>query len=133
MDHNILLKKLECYGFRGITNNWFKSYLSNRKQYVSVSGVDSGFKDIKHGVPQGSVLGPILFLLYINDLKNALVYSRSFNFADDTAILYTDVNPKRLKKRVNIDLKLVLHWLRANKIHLNVAKTEVILFKQRQK
>ena len=78
-------------------------------------------------------LGPILFLIYINDLKNAIIYSRSFNFADDTAILYTDVDPRRLKKRVNIDLKLLLHWLKANKIHLNAAKTDVILFKQKQK
>ena len=87
----------------------------------------------KHGVPQGSVLGPILFLIYINDLANATIYSRSFNFADNTAILYTDDDPKRLKKRVNIDLKLLLHWLKANKIHLDVAKTEVILFKHKQK
>ena len=133
VDHKILLKKLEIYGFRGITNDWFSTYLSGRKQYVSVSGVDSNYRDIKHGVPQGSVLGPILFLIYINDLANATIYSRSFNFADDTAILYTDDDPKRLKKRVNIDLKLLLHWLKANKIHLNVAKTEVILFKHKQK
>ena len=133
VDHDILLRKLDGYGFRGITNDWFKSYLSRRKQYVSVSGTDSGFRDTKHGVPQGSVLGPILFLIYINDLKNAIIYSRSFNFADDTAILYTDVDPRRLKKRVNIDLKLLLHWLKANKIHLNAAKTDVILFKQKQK
>ena len=126
------LRKLDGYGFRGITNDWFKSYLSKRKQYVSVSGTDSGFRDTKHGVPQGSVLGPILFLIYINDLKNAIIYSRSFNFADDTAILYIDVDPRRLKKRVNIDLKL-LHRLKANKIHLNAAKTNVILFKQKQK
>ena len=133
VDHKILLKKLEIYGFRGITNDWFSTYLSGRKQYVSVSGVDSNYRDIKHGVPQGSVLGPILFLIYINDLANATIYSRPFNFADDTAILYTDDDPKRLKKRVNIDLKLLLHWLKANKIHLNVAKTEVILFKHKQK
>ena len=86
VDHKILLKKLEIYGFRGITNDWFSTYLSGRKQYVSVSGVDSNYRDIKHGVPQGSVLGPILFLIYINDLANATIYSRSFNFADDTAI-----------------------------------------------
>ena len=133
VDHKILLKKLEIYGFRGITNDWFSTYLSGRKQYVSVSGVDSNYRDIKHGVSQGSVLDPILFLIYINDLANATIYSRSFNFADDTAILYTDDDPKRLKKRVNIDLKLLLHWLKANKIHLNVAKTEVILFKHKQK
>ena len=133
VNHKILLKKLEIYGFRGITNDWFSTYLSGRKQYVSVSGVDSNYRDIKHGVPQGSVLGPILFLIYINDLANATIYSRSFNFADDTAILYTDDDPKRLKKRVNIDLKLLLHWLKAKKIHLNVAKTGVILFKHKQK
>jgi len=133
VDHSILLKKLQNYGFRGITNDWFKSYLSDRKQFVTISGHESDHKNIKHGVPQGSVLGPILFILYINDLSNAIIYSRTFNFADDTAILYSDMNPKRIKKRVNVDLKILLKWLKANKIQLNVAKTEVILFKQKQK
>ena len=133
VDHEILLKKLETYGFRGLANNWFSSYLSKRKQYVHISGKDSDYREIKHGVPQGSVLGPILFLLYINDLSNAIIYCRIYNFADDTAILYTEEDPRRLKKRVNIDLKLLLHWLKANKIHLNVAKTEVLLFKNKRK
>ena len=133
VDHNILLKKLEHYGFRGITNDWFKSYLSDRKQFVTISGHESDHKNIIHGVPQGSVLGPILFILYINDLSNAIIYSRTFNFADDTAILYSGINPKQIKKRVNIDLKILLKWLKANKIQLNIAKTEVILFKQKQK
>ena len=133
VDHEILLKKLETYGFRGLANNWFSSYLSNRKQYVHVSGEESDYREIKHGVPQGSVLGPILFLLYINDLSNAIVYCLIYNFADDTAIVYTEEDPRRLKKRVNIDLKLLLHWLKANKIHLNVAKTVVLLFKNKSK
>ena len=103
VDHKILLKKLETYGFRGLANNWFSTYLSNRKQYVHVSGKESDYREIKHGVPQGSVLGPILFLLYINDLSNAIIFCRIYNFADDTAILYTEEDPRRLKKRVNIE------------------------------
>ena len=91
------------------------------------------YKNIRHGVPQGSVLGPILFLIYINDLARAIIYSKLYNFADDTAILYSDHNPKRLKKRINIDLKLLVQWLKANRIQLNVAKTEVVLFKMVQK
>ena len=133
VDLDILLKKLKLYGFRGLTNDWFSSYLLGRKQFVSLSGENSSYKNIRHGVPQGSVLGPILFLIYINDLARAIIYSKLYNFADDTAILYSDHSPKRLKKRINIDLKLLLQWLKANRIQLNVAKTEVVLFKNKSK
>ena len=75
----------------------------------------------------------IILNLYINDLSNAIVYSLAYNFADDTAILCTEKDPRRLKKKVNIDLKLLLHWLKANKLSLNVAKTVVLLFKNKRK
>ena len=133
VDHKILIKKLDHYGFRGITNDLLKSYLSGRNQFVSISGSESLKKNIKYGVPQGSVLGPLLFIIYINDLANAINYSETFIFADDTAILYSDKSPKRIKKRVNIDLKFILKWLKANKISLNVKKTEMVLFKQSRK
>ena len=74
MDHEILLSKLEYYGIRDISNNWFKSYLSIRKQFVSINGYDSGLAEINCGVPQGSVLGPLLFLLYINDFNQAIKF-----------------------------------------------------------
>ena len=135
MDLDILLKKLQFYGFRGLTNDSFQisSYLLGRKQFVSLSGETSSYKNIRHEVPQGLVLGPIIFLIYINDQGRAIIYSKLYNFPDDTAILYSDHNPKRLKKRINIDLKLLLQWLKANRIQLNVAKTEVVLFKNKSK
>ena len=84
VDHQILLKKLEHYGIRGLANNWFKSYLLNRQQFVSINGFNSKNQIMKYGVPQGSVLGPLLFLIYINDLHKAIKFSTVHHFADDT-------------------------------------------------
>ena len=84
VDHSILLAKLEKYGIQGCSLEWFKSYLKDRKQVCSINGKKSSAKDIKYGVPQGSNLGPILFLLYINDLPNSLKTSKPSMFADDT-------------------------------------------------
>ena len=87
VDHQILLAKLNHYGIRGVSNDWFKSYLSNRNQYVSISCLHSGLTSISCGVPQGSVLGPLLFLLYINDLNQAIKFCKVHHFADDTNLL----------------------------------------------
>ena len=88
VEHDIFLSKLQHYVIRGLVNEWFKSYLSNRKQYVSINGYDSNLADVKFGVPQGSVLGPLLFLIYINDLNKALKFCKVHHFADDTNLIY---------------------------------------------
>ena len=109
-------------------NNLFKSYLSNRSQYVSIEGFDSEIKDVKCGVPQGSSLGPLLFLIYINDFRLSLDKSESGHFADDTYILYSNNNLKTIEIVVNHELNLVSKWLRLNKLSLNSEKTELIFF-----
>ena len=137
VNHEILLKKMHHYGVRGITNDWFRSYLTNRKQYVSIDGTNSDLKCNKHGVPQGSVLGPLLFLIYINDLHTCIKYSTTRHFADDTNLLYR-VNQNKPRNRnvgrnLNIDLKSLNNWLLANKISLNSTKTEIIFFRNKGK
>ena len=129
VNHDILVSKLDHYGVRETENNWFKSYLTGRSQFVSILGFDSNTKPILHGVPQGSVLGPLLFLIYINDLHFAMS-SKVFHFADDTNLLKICKSPKELQKSLNLDLKNLCTWLLANKISLNCDKTELIFFRK---
>ena len=122
VDNQILLAKLSHYGICGVSNDWFKSYLSNHSQYVSINGYDSGLAAINCGVPQGSVLGPLLFLLYINDLNQAIKFCKVHDFGDDTNLLCLGNSIKKLNKLVNADLKHLVNWLNGNKISLNVKK-----------
>ena len=133
VNHEILCKKLSYYGFRGKTNDLLKSFLSNRKQYVSINGTDSKLLDINCGVPQGSTLGPLLFLIYINDLRFSLQHSTASHFADDTCITYANKNLKNLESKINYDLKSVIEWLRANRLSLNVTKTKLLIFCSKNK
>ena len=129
VNHEILLEKLKHYGIRSKQNDWFRSFLTNRKQYVSMEGFFSQTKIVKCGVPQGSTLGPLLFLIYINDLANALEKSIVHHFADDTNLLYGNENPSFISDVINSKLKLVRDWLRANKLSLNESKAKLLLFR----
>ena len=129
VDHEILLAKLDHYGVRGIVNDWFRSYLTNRSQFVSLGGSKSQLKPINHGVPQGSVLGPLLFLVYINDLHHCIRTSETYHFADDTHLLNFSKTVWNLCGRVNSDLRVLVSWLNANKISLNTNKTEFVIFR----
>ena len=133
VEHDILLAKLEHYGIRGMTNNWFKSYLFNRKQFVLINGHISNQTSVKYGVPQGSVLGPLLFLIYINELNLAIKFCKVHHFADDTNLLHFSKSVNKLNKYINLDMKNLTDWLNANKISLNVKKTELVIFKHKKK
>ena len=106
VNHDILYEKLSYYRFRGNCQLLIKSFLSNRQQYVSINGLDSCKLDVKCGVPQGSTLGPLLFLLYINDLQLSMNKSTASHFADDTCITYADKKMKSLEVILNQDLKI---------------------------
>ena len=128
VDHNILLEKLDYHRIRGVVKNCFKSYLNNRKQFVTLNGSDSEFKPVSTGVPQGFALGSLLFLVYINDLHKCVKYSKVYLFAGDTNMLQSDNSLRNVAKRTNFDLKNLSQWLKANKLSLNFTKTELIIF-----
>ena len=133
MNYGILLSKLSYYSIRDIALDFFKSYLTNRKQHTIINGVSSSVLSITHGVLQGSVLGPLLFLIYINDLNHVVKHSAVCHFADDTNLLYSSSSLKLINKCINHGLKLIVHWLQANRISLNVNKTDIILFRTKSK
>ena len=133
VNHKILITKLNHYGVRGTVNNWFLSYLSQRQQRLTLNGSSSPYLDISCGVPQGSILGPLLFLVYINDMHEATKHSIVHHFADDTNLLCSSKDPKDLRKKLNEDLRLLYEWLCSNRLSLNVSKTEFIIFKPAKK
>ena len=116
IDHNILLHKLSHYGFRGVSENWFSNYLFNRKQYVSYNSTASPKVDISCGVPQGSILGPLLFILYMNDICNTSNLLSLILFADDTTVLYSHNVLSELCNTVNIELCKVSNWFKSQQI-----------------
>ena len=128
MNHAILLSKLEHYGIRESALAWFKSYLSDRKQYVHLNGTDSEMKCVTCGVPQGSVLGPLLFLIYINDLPNISKKLKVYLFADDTNIYLGSHDLQSLEKVMNKELEKLFEWLCINRLSLNISKTNFIIF-----
>ena len=111
VDHDILLHKLEHYGIREFALDWFKSYLSDRKQYVHLNGVDTEMEGITCGVPQGSVLGPLFFLIYINDLPNISKKIKFYLFADDTNIYLESHDLQSLEKTMNKELEKLSFYI----------------------
>ena len=132
VNHTILLDKLNYYGFRGIVNQWFSSYLSNRTQTTEIGSHISSKLNINCGVPQGSVLSPLLFLLYINDIQYCSRKLQFFLFADDTNALYAHKDLKTLKLTLNAELHNLYNWLTSNKLCLNIKKSNYVIFRPYQ-
>ena len=127
VDHDILLEKLSHYGIKNTEHKWFSSYLGNRRQCCRVNGITSNFENITCGVPQGSCLGPLLFLLYINDLPCVLKCSKVTMYADDTSLAHSAKDIEDITSTMNAELENLKVWLHGNKLSLNVAKTTSML------
>lgn len=141
INHDILIDKLKHYGITGVALNWFRSYLTNRKQYVLYKDKVSEESEITTGVPQGSILGPLLFIVYINDIAKITNKFKFTIYADDTTLIEpictfaqpTRQNKSKLSKEINNELEKIVQWLALNKLSLNAKKTKFMIFHYKQK
>ena len=127
VDHYILIEKLRYYGFNEESVSWFRNYLNERLQATMVNGNISSLKQVEHGVPQGSILGPLLFLLFINDVSNVVKHCHLSLYADDTCLYFSSSDPNVMSVSVNEDLQNISSWLSDNKLILNITKSEYML------
>ena len=133
-DHNILLDKINSYGIKNNSLKWFSSYLSNRKQLVQAGAIKTSSLDIICGVPQGSILGPLLFIIYVNDLCSVSKIFEPIIFADDTNLFFSHKIIRELFHMANLELNQFFKWFNANKLSLNKDKTKHTFFhKAREK
>ena len=129
VDHCILINKLQALGFDTCSREWFRSYLTNRKQLVDIAGTLSPFQNVTCGVPQGSILGPLLFLVYVNDMCSA-VNCKLLLYADDSALIVPGKDVKEIEIQLTKELKSISNWLTDNKLSLHLGKTESIVWHQ---
>ena len=128
VEHSILLKKLEYYGIRGKASQWITSYLHNIMQFVSIDGTDSKTKHMQYGVPQGSILGPLLFIIYINDIPNVSRIAKFILYADDANVIITGNNITEVDAQLRDLCKILLKWVDSNGLCLNLKKTKYMIF-----
>ena len=134
INHKILCHKLQHYGIRDTALLWIKSYVENRTQFVQFGSHQSHYRKMSCGVPKGSILGPLLFIIYINDLPNVSSLTQSLLFADDTNNIFCcHRNTNHLVSIANDELAKIVTWLKANKLSLNLTKTNFMIFRLRQK
>jgi hypothetical protein len=133
-NHEILFSKLKHYGIRGLALKWIKSNFLHRKQFVQYINVSSSLQTIKCGVPQGSILGPLFFIFYINDLPNVSDIIETILFADDTSLFYSHSKYiQQLNDTLNNELSKFDCWMKTNKLSVNIKKTNYVVLKSKQK
>ena len=128
VEHSILLKKLEHYGIRGVALKWMESYLNGRKQYVTINGHNSTTRDMEYGVPQGSILGPLLFIIYINDIPGTASFAKFILYADDANIILTADTIEAISSQLTILIENLVKWVKSNGLALNLKKTKYMVF-----